>query len=61
MIPGRGCDRDEIASTRGALNCGVVLDGISAGVNPVDEKSIQVCTVRFAARDWNMACSTLVT
>jgi len=55
MIPGRGCDRDEIASTRGALNCGVVLDGISAGVNPVDEKSIQVCTVRFAARDWNMA------
>jgi len=33
MIPGCGCDRDEIESTRGALNCGVVLDDISVGVN----------------------------
>ncbi len=36
-------------------NCSVALSGTSVRVNPVDEKSVQVGVIRFAARD----CKTI--
>jgi len=48
--------QDETEFTRGMLNCSVVLSGSSVRVDPVDEKSVKVSVVRFAARDCNTVC-----
>jgi len=53
VISVRCSGEDEIEFTRRVLNCSVVFSGASVRVNPVDEKSVQVSVVRFAARDCN--------
>jgi len=53
VISARCSGQDGIEFTRGVLNCSVVLNGASVRVNPMDEKSVQVYVVRFAAHDCN--------
>ena len=55
MISACCSSQDKIEFTRGVLNCSVTLSGASVRVNPVDEKSVHVSVVRFAARDCNTA------
>ena len=52
--------QDEIELARGVLNWSVALSGASMREKPLDEKSVQVNVVRFAARDCNRAWLTRV-
>ena len=45
--------KEEVELTKGVLNCRVALTGASVRVDPVDEKTVQVSVIRFAARYCN--------